>query len=409
LTAISKTSSALLVSLAAAACSSAPTVSRSQTPLRPARACFSNAFHSRVQQGLAGYADVVDIPGVSVGVVTADSLLFTQSTGYANRAARRPTTSDTPFVIASVTKVFTAMLALVLADEGLLDLDKPISDYLPGSVTVPVDSLGNSITVRHLITHTSALPIDPPNRKNLDPGGPADPLLRDAYNVRDLYQALPQTKLVGTVGDKFRYSNYGYALLGHVLERVAGQKFEPLIKARILTPLGMSATSITLSPEQERNLAAFYWSEVPTRVEQSVRSRFGEVAAFIGLTSTVRDLSKFAEMHLRAARGDTTTMARIARRMTEAQTQLPDDPFIRTEMGLGWFRLTRLDVKPPQLFLFHMGEVDGQTSGIFLEPAAGIGVVVLQNLGGEEGSRGIDAFGFWLLQAVSEERTQCHF
>jgi len=334
--------------------------------------------------------------------------LFTQSTGYANRAARRVATANTPYIIASVTKTFTALLALTLADEGLLDLDRPISAYLPDSVHVPVDSLGHAFTARHLISHTSALPIDPPNRRNLDPGGPVDPLLRDAYNVRDLYSALPQTKLVGAVGDKFRYSNYGYALLGHVLERVAGQPFELLLRNRILAPLGMSETSITLSPEQERNLAAFYWSEDPTRVEQRVRSRFGEVAAFIGLTSSVRDLSKFVQLHLRAAKNsDEKPMERVARKMIEPQIELPPDPLARNEMGLGWFRLTTLEVIPPKLILFHMGEVDGHTSGVFIDPAEGIGVIVLQNLGGDDGTRGIDSFAFWLMRAVSDERKRC--
>jgi D-alanyl-D-alanine-carboxypeptidase/D-alanyl-D-alanine-endopeptidase len=373
------------------------------TEAKPSGAlCFSDAFKSRIESGLAGYADVAGIPGVSVGVVTPDAPVYTASVGQARRSEARAASSDTLYNVASVTKVFTATLALMLVEDGLLSLDASIATYLPETVSVPKDATGGEITLRHLLSHTSGLPRDPPNRRNLDPQGAIDPGIWDAYDVANLHAALAATKIERKVGEKYEYSNYGYALLGHVLETVSKKPFERLLRERLLEPLEMTDTAITLGPKQERRLAAFHWSEDPERKERAVRARYGDVAAFIGLSSSVDDLARFVAAHLQRVDGTSAPVSSFVRTsMGEARAETYADAVYRVEIGLGWFRETRLD--DGSVIQFHPGEVDGHTSGLFLAPTLGLGVVVLQNLGGDGGAQGIDAIGHWLLGAAANE------
>jgi serine-type D-Ala-D-Ala carboxypeptidase/endopeptidase len=389
---------AISSSVAFATASSAPL----KTPVADQVGCLSDAFKKRIERGLSGYADVADIPGISIGIVASDSLVYAASVGYANKAEQRAASPDTLYNIASVTKIFTATLALSLAEDGIVQLDIPVSTYLPKDVRVPVDAAGGEITIRHLLSHTAGLPKDPPNRRNLDTKGPIDPGIWDTYSVSDLYAALPATTLKGKIGEHYNYSNYGYALLGHVLERAGGASFESLLRKRILAPLGMSDTAITLSPEQARRLAAFYWSENPDRTEAPLQARYGEVAAFIGLSSNVRDLAIFTAAHLQRDPGKSNPIPISARAVSaKPRTEAYTDPLFRIDIGLGWFHETKLDDQT--VVLYHTGEVDGHTAGLYLDPSLGIGVVVLQNLGGDVGTRGIEQIGAWLLVNTAKE------
>ena len=248
-----------------------------QSVRAPAAApCFTNDFRTEVRGAIAGYATIAGIPGVSVGVVVRDALVYEDGVGYANRRQRTPATADTPYNVASVTKLFTATLALQLAADGRLDLEVPVARYLPDSVRVPTDASGTAITARHLLTHTAGLPKQPPNRRNQRVPGSIDPGVWDAYEVADLYGALATTTLRTRPGTAMDYSNYGYALLGHVVERVAGQPYEGLLRARLLTPLGMTSSGITLTAAQAQRLAAFYWDQddvMPRGVRRRARSR----------------------------------------------------------------------------------------------------------------------------------------
>jgi CubicO group peptidase (beta-lactamase class C family) len=403
--------------IAAALFVCAGTVASCAPPRRPVTAlspnlastsCFGSGFSQRVMHGIAGYADVVDIPGISIGIVSADSLVYAAAHGYADRSSKTLATPDTAFNIGSLTKVFTATLALMMTEEGALDLDAPVSRYLPASVHVPDDSAGRAITSRQLLSHTSGLPRDPPNRRNLKVDGPVDPGIWEAYNISDLYSALAVTKLSGGTGQQHLYSNYGYALLGHVLERIAARPYETVLRERVLGPLNMKQTSITLRPEQQQKLAAFYWSEDVKRVEQRVHASYGEVAGFIGLTSTVTDLAKLVGAHFGGTRNPVNPVTRgVAESMAQPQFLLMADPLGHDDVGLGWFRMELVDETPHKVILLHTGDVDGHSSGLYLLPREKIGVIVLQNLGGLDGGRGIEQFGFWLLRLSSQELSRC--
>ena len=209
-------------------------------------------------------------PSLSIGVVYDQQLLYAKAYGVADRKTNRPASPETIYRIGSVTKVFTTTLMCMLRDKGLIRLDDPVGKYLPEGVQLPSDPRGEPvITLRHLATHSSGLPRLTPNvaAKGEDAYG--------GYTVEQLYAGLAETPLIYPTGAKSVYSNLGVGLLGHVLERAAGQPYETLLKKHLLEPLGMKDTTMRCRRSSGSG------SPCPTTArDSSTRQRTGTWAAW---------------------------------------------------------------------------------------------------------------------------------
>ncbi|MBP7146367.1 MAG: serine hydrolase [Acidobacteria bacterium] len=183
----------------------------------------------RIDSLLTEYASEGVFNG-TVLVADRGQIVFSRGYGYANIEWQVPNAPDTKFRIASLTKQFTAMLALQLVAEGRLRLDATISDYLP---EYPVEQ-GRKITIHHLLTHTSGIP---EYTWTADLIGAQVPNRPDDFIKR--FSTLP---LEFEPGSSYSYSNSGYYVLGVILERVSGRRFEQLLHEQILDPLGMRDT-----------------------------------------------------------------------------------------------------------------------------------------------------------------------
>jgi CubicO group peptidase (beta-lactamase class C family) len=178
-------------------------------------------------------------PGCAVGVMKEGELLFKAGYGLANVEHRIPNTPSTVFNIGSEAKQFTAMAILLLAAEGKLALDDLIRQHLPES-----PAFGETITVRHLVHHTSGLRCSFPPLLML--GGWLEP---DLVTNDDVYRLfLAQQALNFPPGEEFSYANMGYIVLARIVERASGQPFATFCRERIFQPLGMSSTCIQDSP-----------------------------------------------------------------------------------------------------------------------------------------------------------------
>lgn len=169
------------------------------------------------------------IPGLSLALIQDSHVSYVQ--GYGNAGDGRRMTATTPLPIASMTKPFTAVAVLQLADAGLLDLDAPVQRYLP-SFEVADPAASRTITVRQLLQHTSGLS-DLGYRRLL----PADATLDDG--VRDLRSA----RLTARPGEAHQYFNPNYAVLARMVEEVTGRPFAEVVQGRILGPLGMTGST----------------------------------------------------------------------------------------------------------------------------------------------------------------------
>jgi CubicO group peptidase (beta-lactamase class C family) len=177
-------------------------------------------------------------PGVAAMVLRRGKLVDFGSVGLADVERRIPIARGTAFDIASDAKQFTAMLAMILHQEGRLDYDAPVARFLP-----ELSRFGAGMTVRHLLTHTSGLP---DYYEALARATPAGGFVTNADALAWLAR---EGEPVFAPGAKFEYSDAGYEMLALVLERATGKPFGDLLRERILAPLGMNDTYLRDRPD----------------------------------------------------------------------------------------------------------------------------------------------------------------
>lgn len=271
---LSAATAAILVSGGLATASPA-VASPLQAPGRPARspdatrAAFEAYMAAAVQNAAFSGTVLVAKDGVP---------LFQQSYGLANQAFNVPNTEDTVYQLQSIAKPFTAILIMMLQEEGRLNVNDRACDYLDNC-----PEAWRSVTIQHLLTHTSGIP----NYSRLPEWD--ETLDTQTYwrgGVVSLVRDLP---LEFAPGEGYRYNNSGYNLLGQIVERVSGKRLPDMYRDRILSPLGMTHTGFNTSRLVVPNQATGYYSLGSTFIEstpQTSTSSYGES----GLTSTVGDL-----------------------------------------------------------------------------------------------------------------------
>lgn len=281
---------------------------------------------------------------------------------------------DTVFEIGSITKAFTAMLLAHLVGEGAIELETPVQRLLGPDVTVPTRN-GAEITLLHLTTHSSGLPRMPNNFRPADAGNPyAD------YTVAQLYEFLASHDLERDIGEAVEYSNLGTGLLGHALALSQETDYESLVSERLLEPLGMSDTSITLSPSQRERLATGHSVQLRPVANWDLPTLAGAGA----LRSTVNDMLTFVEANL--------GLRASPLREAMAATHVPRRDFAPPEMriGLGWVTRSRHGRE----LHWHNGGTGGYRSFLGFDLESQTGIVVLSNSGDS-----VDDLGFHLLDS----------
>jgi D-alanyl-D-alanine-carboxypeptidase/D-alanyl-D-alanine-endopeptidase len=187
--------------------------------------------------------------GIVVGIIDSQGKREFFSFGKTRMKGKRSVDEHSIYEIGSISKVFTGIVFADMVLNHEINMDDPIEKYLPEEVKVP-SRHEMKIALKHLATHTSALPRMPLNFRPTDPGNPyAD------YTVKEMYDFLSGLKLKRDIGEKYEYSNVGMGLLGHILSLKAGTDYEHLIIERICKVLGMNSTVITLTPELRKRLA----------------------------------------------------------------------------------------------------------------------------------------------------------
>jgi len=342
----------------ASACSEKPTPKAEPSPAAPAakptNTGSDNTLLSKLEQrAKAGYG-----VGYAAVIVDGDKIEFINA-GLADKKTGQKITEDSLFEIGSITKTFTALLLADMALKGELSLDDPASKYLPASVTMPRYE-GKDITLRHLATHTSALPRLP---SNLKPANLKNPYAD--YTPALMYDFLSNHELKRPVGETIEYSNLGMGLLGHILELKTGLSYEDLVAERILAPLGMSNTFIAITEDNRTNLTTGHGGAGQTAQHWD----FGELAGAGALRSSSADMT----LYLRANMGLTETPLFAAMELSH-EFQL-DMPQAGHYIGLAWFtnKTKSGDI------IWHNGATYGYQSFIGFDKAKGRGVIVLTN------------------------------
>lgn len=235
-----------------------------------------------------------DTPGFLLGVVENGEFIFLKGYGLADIESKNIIDKDTQFDIGSVSKQFTAFCIALLHHEGKISLDDDIRKYVP-----EIPDYGKTITIRHLIHHTSGLR-DYPNLMLL-----AGMSLRDSYQIKDILNLMARQKTLNfNPGDEYNYCNTGYFLLGLIVKRITGKSLGEFAKERIFNPLEMKNTVWLMDDNDPlpMNRAAGY-----TKINNSfekVEDIFRVYDGAGGIQTTAEDMSKWMNNYSQKKLGD---------------------------------------------------------------------------------------------------------
>jgi D-alanyl-D-alanine carboxypeptidase len=300
-------------------------------------------------------------PGLTLGLTDRDGTLLIRTYGFADLASRQPVAPDTLFEIGSIGKTFTAVAILQLFDEGRINLHSPVERYLPW-FAVPQPAGHAPITIAHLLSHRAGIVA------GID-GTPEAAF--QVWSLRDLPTFSPP-------GERYHYSNVGYKTLGLVLEAVEGRPYREIIRARVLDPLGMSATEPAITNDMRARLAVGYVYLHDDRLSHSgsplAPATWLETETADGsIASTAADMCAFVRLLMRGGVGPNgRLLSEEAFAQMSAAELSEDEPAI---YGYGLV-MRSLDGR---LLIGHGGGMVGYLAGMQADRDADIGVIVLQN------------------------------
>ncbi len=331
---------------------------------------------ARIDAWLREQVAIAQYPSLSVAIVRDGKIAYQGAFGFEDLVTRRKATVETSYHVASVTKVFTTLLAAMLHDRGVIDLDQPAVKYLPKDVSISTQpELGATITLRQLASHTSGLPRAVAGRVQSVEG-------RYQLEPKRLYEQLANVRLVFDPGTDELYSNLGVGLLGHVLERAAGKPFDRLLEEMVCEPLHLERTAIQMN--DKLRVATGYGSRIPRRAEShSYSERF---AASGGLIASAADLAQFLAAQMKPGIFSNEILEQLL-----APAKLSDGSMAGT--ALGWS--VDSSVSDGRIRIVEKnGGRNNCSAWIGFAPDYGVGVVVLTNCG----EPGVDPIGEWLLE-----------
>ncbi|WP_410654130.1 serine hydrolase domain-containing protein [Amycolatopsis sp. lyj-112] len=316
-------------------------------------------------QGLLDeWAREASVPGAVVGIAH-DGAESVFATGVSSVDTGLPVDTETLFMIGSTSKTFAAAAVLALVEDGLLDLDKPVVEYLPGlRLADPVAR--KTVTTRHLLTHSAGFLGD----VDFTTGWGDNALALAIEQFGDLPQVFP-------VGEMFSYCNAGFQLAGRVAEVVAGIPFEDLVRTRLLEPLGMTSSYyLPWEVLTRRHSVGHTLREEGPVVEHAVGLTRADSASG-GLWSTAADQLKWARFFLTGESAGEAPLSDETRDLLRAPQRKAALPF--EEVGLSWLRTSHGDAR----LVRHGGNVANlQVSEFVTLPEANFAVTVLTNSAG---------------------------
>ncbi len=334
-----------------------------------------------------------DVPGVAVGLIKDGKVVYTQGYGVRNTQTQQPVTKNTLFAIGSVSKSFTALDIAQLVDAGKLNLDAPVTTYIP-DFKLSDPQATKALTLRHLLSHTSGVP-------------PFD----DWYAVpaasrKQIVDDMAKIPLTAQPGQLWQYTNQNFVVAGYALEQVVGQSWEEYTREHIFAPLGMSTANFDVAELQK---SADYASPHALDVLKGMQpipffTNLGPIGPAGSINANVLDMVKYAAFQLgdgsvggtrlvsqqqldamhtqQIAIGGNSAETDVQPSGQQTQTVATGAP-LPTNLGYGLAWLTE-DYHGYKV-VAHDGAIDGFTSYVALVPGTKDGVVLLTNAAATNG------------------------
>jgi CubicO group peptidase (beta-lactamase class C family) len=324
----------------------------------------------------------IGVPGCSYAVVNSEGLIASGGVGLADAAQSRPATSKTAYHLFSATKLYTATAIMQLIESGKLSLETPFTQILQEHHSEVLDT----ITIRHLLNHTSGLADTIPAVLAAREAGLPAP---STFEVLARFKLKPQKK----PGGKVQYRNVNYVILGSVIEQLTGKSYVDYISEHILQPLGVQA-AFTFTTEMRTDMATGYLSRwnpmllilrlaMPELARISIGERVGRLVALKaydldtlpigGLVGSAVGFAPFIIAHLNDGEG--ILQPESARQMRELTANGQAGLAAKVGTGLGW----KIGESNTCRFYSHEGSGAGFTTETRIYPERDLGVILMMN------------------------------
>lgn len=307
--------------------------------------------------------DDKDIPALSLVLVDDQDLVWSAGFGYADEDNQLEATGETIYRVASVSKLFTALAVMQLVERGELDLDAPITDYLPDFR--PENPYGRSITLRQLHSHQSGLVREPPVGHYFDDTEPS---------LRALVTSLNDTRLIVPPETQSKYSNAAVSVAGYVLEQTQNEPFATYIQRALLEPLGMTSSSFAPRSDLMDRLAQGYMWTYDGRTFDAPVFELGMIPA-ANLYTTMNDLGQFMKVLFAGGVGPSGPVLspESLEEMWSVQFAPPETD---NGFGLGFYVSSFEGERRVQ----HSGVMYGYATRLYALPDRKLGVAVVANM-----------------------------
>ena len=343
-------------------------------------AAQAGAQQQSLESQLHGFDDYMNrlretwnVPGIGVGIVVKQQLVFAKGYGYRDYGKKIPYTPTTTQPIASNTKLFTAVAAGLLVHDGVLDWDKPIRTYVP-SIKFSSDELDRAVTLRDMLSHRTGI-------------ARHDGIwYKSDFTQKDIFERLRYLESSAALRTKFLYNNVMYSGAGYAIELLAGKPWQTVVTERILQPLGMTNTTFTITDMLATPEPAIPYSE---QRDERVLARTVYYSDDVGLApagainSSVVDMSRWliALMNGGVYRGAQVIPRNVIRETLAPSIAIPNTDLesrgwgemLNNAYGMGrWTASYR-----GHLIAYHGGDIRGFHSQVSMMPSDSIGVIVM--------------------------------
>jgi CubicO group peptidase (beta-lactamase class C family)/D-alanyl-D-alanine dipeptidase len=301
-----------------------------------------------------------ELPALSIALVDDQKIVWAKGFGFADPKSKTPATAETIYRVGSVSKLFTDIAIMQLVEQRKLDLDSPVTRYLPDFR--PRNSFGKAITLRQLMSHRSGLVREPPVGNYFETTEPS---------LARTIASLNNTELVYAPESRTKYSNAAIATAGFVLERTQGEPFAKYLKRSVLDPLGLERSSFEPTPEITKDLAKAYMWTADGRVFEAPTFELGMSPAG-SMYTTVTDMGRFMSVLFAGGQGP---KGQMLKRSTVEEMWTPQfaPPGQRTGYGIG-FSVRELE---GHRTVGHGGAIYGFATTLKAMPDDKLGVVVV--------------------------------
>jgi len=335
------------------------------------------------REALAGFGELAEqavadfnVPGAGIAVVAGGEVVYAEGFGHRDVEQGLPMTADSLFAIGSTTKAMTATLLGMLVDEGKLEWDEPLTQYLPGfRLSDPMVTA--RITPRDLVTHRSGLPRHDLLWYN-----------NNGVSRREVIERLAHLELTADLRERFQYNNLMFMTAGYLAGTLEGSTWEEAIRSRLFEPLGMERTNLSVAASETDPDHALPYREEDEEEDDTLERIPFRTIDLVGpagsVNSTVREMASWLLFNLNRGRvGETqlvnpATLADIqSPHMTLPGAPTPDSRVSQRDYGMGWM----VEVYRGHRRLQHGGGIDGFTTSVMLYPDDGVGVVAFSNRG----------------------------